>query len=51
MKFVTFGGDVGKGAGGGGELLVGGMEAFWAVEDKHRRGRKTHLRTMLWWWR
>jgi len=37
----NFGGNVGKGAGGGGELLVGKMEVFWAVEDKHRRGRWT----------
>ena len=39
--FENFRGDIAKGAGEGGELLVGGMEAFWAVKDEQRRGRWT----------
>ena len=39
--FENFGGDVGKGAGEGGELLVRGMEAFCAVEDEHRSEERT----------
>jgi len=37
----TSGGDVGKGADEGGELLVGRVEAFWVVEDEHRSDRWT----------
>jgi len=39
--FEDFGGNVAKRAGKGGELLVGGMRAFWAMEDEHRSGEWT----------
>ena len=39
--FENFRGDVAERAGEGGELLIGGMGVFWAVEDEHRRGRWT----------
>ena len=39
MFLRTLGGDVDERAGEEGELLVGRVEVFWAVEDEHRRGK------------
>ena len=38
--FKDFGGNVAKRSGKGGELLVGGVEAFWAAENEHRSGER-----------